>query len=92
MLAVQSECTVGVEEAYSEISIYPVPSAGDVTLSFSSEGWSYDVLEVTGKLVHSKTNANALETMNVSAWSNGIYLVRAYKNTEILTKKIEVSH
>ncbi|GIZ09760.1 T9SS type A sorting domain-containing protein [Flavobacterium sp. UMI-01] len=71
----------------SSSKIYPNPVKDILTIT-NSEGASLAVFTLSGKLVLEKTIAHNHEDIDVSQWSNGIYLVRITSNGEARTEKM----
>jgi len=78
-----------------KLSIYPNPAQSDVSIILPFEKNSsvnISVVDVTGRVVYTRqTMSSEIETINVSALSNGIYMVIAKQGIEILTQKLVVS-
>jgi len=76
------------------LSIYPNPAQSEVSIILPFEQKSLvsiTVVDVTGRVVYSKqTVASEMETINVSALSNGIYMVAVKQGIETLTQKMFV--
>lgn len=76
-------------EAKQTITLYPNPATNVLNLVSSSEqlsGVSYQVIDVTGKVVFT----NSMETsqsIDVSSWSNGLYFVQVKGLQEVKTLK-----
>lgn len=82
---------VSVESvATSGISIYPNPSNGLVNIN-NVEGANVQVLNIMGQVVASIENASVNNTIDMSAFANGTYMVRVVNGAEVSTHKINIS-
>ena len=90
-------CTVGINEevASSVVAVYPNPTTGVVTLDINNETateFVVNIYNVTGALVSSNTypakGGLLNETINLSSYVDGIYLIRINSGNDIITKKI----
>lgn len=74
------------------VSIYPNPTADVVTVETGDmhANYLYQIYDVTGKMVTSASNANAVNKFDLSAYSNGFYFIKI-TNTDsnaTITKRI----
>jgi hypothetical protein len=78
------DATVGINEANktNHITIYPNPTSGIVSISSNQTIANIEVFDVTGKLVYTQQNNNNQTNLEIdlSALSNGIYLIHAQNN------------
>ncbi len=89
-------CTVGVEEIENHktsFSVYPNPSNDAVTLQLGKNGnVNYAIYSIEGKLIMNKTlssvSENQNETIDISALSNGQYILQVTTDGVSETKKI----
>ncbi len=73
------------------ISISPNPSNGifNINLSGNIEGdLSYKVMSVTGQLILEGLFSNSIESLDLSAYQNGMYFINIYNETHATTKKV----
>lgn len=76
---------VGIEEFKNlAVSIYPNP-ANDIVMLKAEGIYSFEIVDLTGKIVRSAMNTIGAQTIDVSDLSKGAYLVRlnTENNTEI---------
>ena len=88
---------VSVNEEYtsSTVGVYPNPTSGVFTLNINDEAateFVVNIYNVTGALVSSTTfalNGGVLnETIDLSSYVNGIYMIRISTGNNVITKKI----
>ena len=93
----QDEDPAGVEQAISEVKVFPNPSDGRFKLTFEytgNENVKAKVFDITGKqvkdisedLVTSEKSVTA--SVDLESPSSGIYFIRIEGGKSILTKKI----
>jgi hypothetical protein len=71
------------------ISIYPNPSTGKITLSSTEKDIKeLRIIDLTGKILLEKTNVNLNETIDLSGLQAGIYFLRARTDKGVLMKKL----
>jgi hypothetical protein len=75
----------------NSIEVYPNPSNGLVNVSVSEDA-ALQVLDLNGKLVVFQTNvkANEKSEINVSALSNGVYVIKFANDNFVSTKKLVI--
>lgn len=93
--AIFEECTQGINEASSNVSmsLYPNPANNNVKLSIAgvSGNVTCTVLDMSGRVVYSKTiNAEEATTINVSNFAKGAYFVRVTNNEFTKVEKLVV--
>ncbi len=72
-------------------SIYPNPSNGLVHLNIThqqSDNIPVEIYSAMGAMVYSTMLTAGQNGIDLSAISNGIYLVKVYNGTEVLSQKI----
>ena len=90
-----SVSTVGIKEVPESVSVgvYPNPSNGIFTLQSLYGNFpiqSYEVIDITGKLLISKTCNNSLtETFDISNAQNGFYFIRVKTSQGANTLKLQ---
>ncbi|MDX9846930.1 MAG: T9SS type A sorting domain-containing protein [Tenuifilaceae bacterium] len=68
-------------------SIYPNPSSGE--FSIRAQGvFSYEIVDVTGRIINSKSYIQDLTTVNISKYSSGVYFVRLKQNGQTTVSRI----
>jgi len=87
----ESGQTSGIEEAANEtaLNVYPNPSEGDVTVTWSGEVNEVLVFAANGQLVQ-RVNVGANESIQISGLSTGIYTVIGVGREVKFSKKITV--
>ena len=78
-------------ETFSQngISIYPNPTSGILNFDFADNNVQNIVItDITGKTIVEKTELKQNETIDLSNFDNGIYLIKIQTATEIFTTKI----
>ncbi len=82
--------TVGVEDLASKgIKVYPNPTSGILNLTFTGQSVNKLVItDITGKQIMVKTDIGSEETIDLSDYENGIYVIRIVSDNEIITAKI----
>jgi hypothetical protein len=82
------------ENKTNNITIYPNPTSGIVSISSSEAIANIDVNDVTGKMVYSQQNNNKQTNTSLdhSSLSNGIYFINAQnENGGVIKSKVVVS-
>ncbi len=88
---VESPYFVNVENINenSSINIFPNPSTGIVNVK-GAENSTIEVLNSIGQVVLTVNNASNMESVNLSAYNEGTYIVRVITNNNITVKKINI--
>jgi len=73
----------------SNISMYPNPSTGVVTIS-NVEGATIEVMNLMGQVVATVENAQDINNLDLSKEANGTYIVRIVNGSEISTSKLNL--
>ncbi len=83
---------VGIEEPLlDEITIYPNPAENDVTIDLGTNDLKNAVIEIVdllGKSVYKETIVQKTTQLNISDFSNGIYLIKFSNDNGTVTNKI----
>jgi len=66
-------------DAAKEINIYPNPATDHITIT-NNGGSKLIVADMQGKIIYEKKDISASETIDISGWQNGIYIVTVEKN------------
>ena len=87
---VQVNAYVGISELKNfGISIYPNPTNGVVNFEFVKNNIQKIVIsDITGKTLIKKTNIQQNETIDLSSFESGIYIIKIQTDKEIFTTKI----
>jgi hypothetical protein len=79
---------VGINEILANsISVYPNPNNGILNINLTSElskNSSLEIYDALGKLVSKHTLANELNTLNISALTNGVYTFKVLNNSKLV--------
>ncbi len=81
----------GIEELQNfDITVYPNPTKDMISLTFSDyQIKQLSITDIMGKEVFVKTNVQEKEKVDLSGFSNGIYIIKATTvNNEVLTTRI----
>ena len=88
-------CLTGIEELEAEenaIDVYPNPTTGLLNISFGNaetEGYSVEIYDALGRLVSSENvSASDNHSMDISAYPEGLYIVRISTPAFVANKKI----
>lgn len=74
----------------NNLSIYPNPANGNVTVSNVEAGSTIQILDVTGKVVSSETVRSTATTIDLSTINKGMYVVKVLNNNSVATQKLIV--
>ncbi|NOQ76070.1 MAG: T9SS type A sorting domain-containing protein [Crocinitomix sp.] len=95
-----SDCINVIDEGVSigengmmEISIYPNPTDGTIFVSVDAMDQNYQltVIDAEGRIILNRTVSNAIEAIDLSNASNGIYFVRINTSGGTMTKRVTVN-
>ena len=83
-------CQVGVTSIEnSSINIFPNPSTGIINVK-GAENSTIEVLNSIGQIVLTVNNASNMESVNLSDYNEGTYIVRVITNNNITVKKVNI--
>ena len=87
---VQVNAFVGIETLQQNgISIYPNPTNGIVNFEFANDNiQQIKISDLTGKTIIEKVNIQQNETIDLSSFESGIYIIKIQTDNEIFTTKI----
>jgi hypothetical protein len=81
------------------IVVYPNPSVNQAKIKFSGNNWMnksalINVLTVEGKLVAQKRIGilNQVETIDVSKFTSGSYIIQIVTGSDVISKPIQIRH
>lgn len=74
-----------------QVSVYPNPTAGNITLSYGNQPKEVKLFDVTGKLVNSWKPSAQREQKNFSNLKAGIYLMKVQYATGSVSQRISVT-
>jgi hypothetical protein len=84
-------CGVGIGETIAEgkneIELYPNPARTQITIKGLERGMLLEVLDLTGRMVHTEKVTTEQMQLNVAKWQTGLYLVRVGGTTLRLVKE-----
>lgn len=81
---------VGVTEFENfDVSIYPNP-AKNIVMIKADGVYSYEIIDLTGKIIESESNIFGAQTINIRDISNGTYLVKLYNTNGTATHPLIV--
>ncbi|MBM3447717.1 MAG: T9SS type A sorting domain-containing protein [Bacteroidetes bacterium] len=84
-------CGVGIGETIAEgkneIQLYPNPARTQITIKGLEKGMLLEVLDLTGRIVHTEKVTTEQMQLNVAKWQTGLYLVRVGGTTLRLVKE-----
>ena len=90
---ITTNCTVGIEEQLnnSAVSLYPNPAKNELNIMMNEvqgNGGSIEIYNILGERVYAENVAkyNSINSIDVSALSNGRYLVKVASNNAVVTK------
>lgn len=72
-------------------SLYPNPADNIVNFSNIPENSTINIIDLTGKVMYEKTASGYDESVDVSGFSGGVYLVRVENNGSITHKKLVIN-
>lgn len=67
--------------------IYPNPTSDLLNIRTGTGDKQMEILNLLGKTIHNETVADENITLNVSDWTNGVYIIRIKGDTGITTQK-----
>ncbi len=70
------------------LTIYPNPTKDIFSINTNNKIESIKVYDVFGKIILEKTVVNQKETIDLSSYNNGIYIIRVQADKNIITSKI----
>jgi hypothetical protein len=85
--------TVSVEVGISgsppaELSVYPNPTQGMVRVVSPAMIRQLEVTDLSGKVIHRSHACGERCTLDLSSFENGVYFIRAYSGTDIVTRML----
>lgn len=92
--AIADPCSVGIEEnklTASNVTIFPNPTNGVITIGLPEDNFSYVVTDVLGNEVVSNNVTGNKATVDLSNNAKGAYLVRVSTENGSITKKVMVT-
>jgi hypothetical protein len=77
-------------EVVNQLSVYPNPSNGLVTISATNAIKQVEVFDLAGKVIFTSNNYNNKCTVNTSAYNKGMYIIKVQTEDAIETTKLLV--
>ncbi|MGC9344332.1 MAG: T9SS type A sorting domain-containing protein, partial [Bacteroidales bacterium] len=81
-----------IDNIFSEVKIFPNPATNRLLIEGMEEiddDYRYIIFDITGKQrIDGKANGNII--LNVEELENGIYFIRFYQNSSIITKRVSI--
>jgi hypothetical protein len=75
----------GIEETGINLSVFPNPTAGILTLNVTDEEaslLSYQLFDASGRLIDSKNKLNSTTTISLEAYATGVYTLAVSRNNK----------
>lgn len=80
---------VGIHDMQQQVSIYPNPTSGDVTLDLSGlNAKTVELFSMNGQLLNTVVPTDETMTLSLNQYAAGIYFVRIHTDNSITTQKI----
>lgn len=70
----------------TELRIYPNPTKDNISIDYKGLA-DIQICDYTGRIVYKKIKANTAESINVSDFTTGLYIITLQTNTERLTSR-----
>jgi acetyl esterase/lipase len=74
----------------NQLSVYPNPSNGIVTIAAATNLKQIEVIDLAGKLIFTANNLSNKCTINTSAYNKGMYIIKVQTENNIQTTKLLV--
>jgi hypothetical protein len=75
----------GIEEAGINLSVFPNPTAGMLTLNVAGEDaslLSYQLFDASGRLIDSNNKLNSTTTISLETYATGVYTLSVSRNNK----------
>jgi hypothetical protein len=80
---------VGIHDIEQQVSIYPNPTSGDVTLDLSGlNARTVELFSMSGQLLNTVVPTDETMTLSLNQYAAGIYFVRIHSDKAVTTQKI----
>ncbi|NBR13218.1 MAG: T9SS C-terminal target domain-containing protein, partial [Crocinitomicaceae bacterium] len=79
--------TIGISELSASFNLFPNPANDLLTIEGTELMENVAILDISGKVLFSSTNASVIHNLNIESLSRGMYLVRFIANNETYTKQ-----
>src|SRR5690554_4118885 len=80
-----------MEEDEFNIKMYPNPASGIVNFDNIPQNSMLSIIDLTGKVMYEQKGLNSFESVNISGFTNGVYLVQIENKGSISNKKLIVN-
>ncbi len=88
---INNNCDNSVNEfSFEKVSVYPIPSQGVLVLSQSQSATSWQIFDLSGRMVLSGANLQGIATIDASVLSNGNYLLQLHQQDAVTFQKIQI--
>ncbi len=84
---IKMTANVGVKDLNTNVSIYPNPSKGKLTIK-TKDNYHLEVMDIMGKSVYAKELTGSQNNIDLSNQAAGIYLIRLTNGNKIINHKI----
>ncbi|MCH2046635.1 MAG: FG-GAP-like repeat-containing protein, partial [Saprospiraceae bacterium] len=76
-----------------DVQVYPNPTSGQLNISNLTSEYDLTVLDITGKeLMETQVLPQTKNTINLSSFSKGLYMLRFENDKEFATRKVVLEH
>lgn len=88
---IQITTLIGIDENNAtSVRVFPNPSNGTINVE-NAQGSSIMIYNLIGEVVASQAKANKFESFDLSALSNGTYLVKVISEAQVSTQKVVIN-
>ncbi len=89
---VNADCSKGVSESASAVSIFPNPASDYLVISANiAAGTPYQLTDMAGRAVLSGNTQGTVTTLDIAALPAGMYLLRWPHNDQLTVQKLQVN-
>lgn len=86
-----SDTEVGIDQATSEVHLFPCPATNGFTITMNEEINSLAVVNVMGQVVYTKDGIHSNEvSVDSQSFSEGVYLVNIFTDNGRITKRLSI--
>ncbi len=88
---IKSSNNIYTHEKTNNIIIYPIPAKNELFIKTSELNYKYlEIIDLDGKQIFKSLNNKDEIVINTSNFSNGMYILQLYLDSEIISKKIMI--
>jgi len=85
----EKQAATSVNELEEELfSFYPNPATSEIQVSTTTNVDELIITDITGKQMFSQSNISSNETIDVSGFAGGLYIVECRSGKQISTEKL----